>query len=55
VWGLSVEQLTLAVVEGNAAALALYRKLGFAAYGVEPRALKTETGCRNEVLMALMF
>ncbi|MEW6645498.1 MAG: GNAT family N-acetyltransferase [Pseudomonadota bacterium] len=50
---LSVEQLTLAVVEGNAAALALYRKLGFAVYGIEPRALKTEGGYRNEVLMAL--
>ncbi|MBR1219298.1 GNAT family N-acetyltransferase [Bradyrhizobium sp. U87765 SZCCT0131] len=49
---LSVEQLTLAVVEGNAAAIALYRRFGFAAYGVEPRALKTETGYRNEVLMA---
>lgn len=31
-----VEQLTLTVVEGNDAAIALYTKFGFAAYGVEP-------------------
>jgi ribosomal protein S18 acetylase RimI-like enzyme len=52
---LSVEQLTLAVVEGNDAALALYRKFGFTVYGIEPRALKTENGYRNEVLMALLL
>lgn len=48
-----VEQLTLTVVEGNDAAIALYTKFGFAAYGVEPRALKTSAGYINEVLMAL--
>ena len=48
-----VEQLTLTVVEGNDAAIALYTKFGFAAYGVEPRALKTSAGYVNEVLMAL--
>ena len=48
-----VEQLTLTVVEGNDAAIALYTKFGFTAYGVEPRALKTSAGYVNEVLMAL--
>lgn len=48
-----VEQLTLTVVEGNDAAIALYTKFGFTAYGVEPRALKTSSGYVNEVLMAL--
>lgn len=48
-----VEQLTLTVVEGNDAAIALYEKFGFSAYGVEPRALKTSAGYVNEILMAL--
>ena len=48
-----VEQLTLTVVEGNDAAIALYTKAGFTAYGVEPRALKAASGYANEVLMAL--
>jgi ribosomal protein S18 acetylase RimI-like enzyme len=50
-----VEQLLLNVVEGNAAALALYRRLGFAQYGLEPRSLKTPTGYVNQVLMVLIF
>ena len=50
-----VEQLTLAVVEGNEAALRLYRDLGFAVYGLEPRALKGPAGYCNEVLMVLIF
>lgn len=48
-----VEQLTLTVVEGNDAALALYEKFGFSAYGIEPRALKTSAGYVNEILMSL--
>src|SRR5437660_8221 len=35
-----VEQLSLSVVQGNAAAIALYRRHGFTVYGVEPRARK---------------
>lgn len=48
----TVEQLTLTVVEGNEAAIALYRKFGFERYGVEPRSLKSAAGYVNEVLMA---
>ncbi|HKU98169.1 MAG TPA: GNAT family N-acetyltransferase [Vineibacter sp.] len=47
----TVEQLTLAVVQGNDAAMALYRKAGFEVYGVEPRALKSAAGYADEVLM----
>lgn len=46
-----VEQLTLAVAQGNNAAIEMYRKFGFEVYGVEPRALKTCTGYSDEVLM----
>ncbi len=47
----SVEQLTLTVVQGNDAAVGLYRAAGFVAYGVEPRSLKTPAGYFDEVLM----
>lgn len=48
-----VEQLTLAVVRQNHAAIALYQQAGFVTYGIEPRALKTEAGYADEVLMGL--
>lgn len=50
-----VEQLTLMVVQDNAPALTLYRKLGFEVYGIEPRALKSAAGYVNEVLMVRFF
>jgi ribosomal protein S18 acetylase RimI-like enzyme len=50
-----VEQLTLAVVQGNSAAISLYRSSGFEVYGVEPRALKGAAGYQDEVLMALIL
>jgi ribosomal protein S18 acetylase RimI-like enzyme len=46
-----VEQLTLAVVRDNLAAVSLYRALGFEIYGTEPRALKDATGYSDELLM----
>jgi ribosomal protein S18 acetylase RimI-like enzyme len=46
-----VEQLTLAVVKDNTAAVSLYRALGFESYGTEPRALKGATGYSDELLM----
>jgi ribosomal protein S18 acetylase RimI-like enzyme len=46
-----VEQLTLTVVQGNGAAIALYRKFGFEVYGVEPRARKNPGGYVDKVLM----
>ncbi len=49
--GQVVEQLTLTVVGGNDAAIAMYQKSGFEIYGVEPRALKGDTGYSDEVLM----
>ena len=48
----AVEQLTLAVVSDNTAAVALYRGLGFQVYGTEPRALKSDEGYADEILMA---
>jgi ribosomal protein S18 acetylase RimI-like enzyme len=46
-----VEQVTLTVVADNASAIALYSAMGFERYGVEPRALKSERGYADEVLM----
>jgi ribosomal protein S18 acetylase RimI-like enzyme len=47
-----VEQLTLSVVQGNDAAIALYRRHGFTVYGIEPRARKNAAGYVDKVLMA---
>jgi ribosomal protein S18 acetylase RimI-like enzyme len=46
-----VEQIMLSVVVGNASAITLYERLGFVAYGVEPRALKVADAYFDEILM----
>lgn len=46
-----VEQLRLSVVTSNTTAIGLYERLGFRAYGTEPRALKSAAGYADEVLM----
>lgn len=46
-----VEQVRLSVVTTNATARALYERLGFKVYGVEPRALKSAAGYADEALM----
>ena len=51
----SVEQLTLTVVQGNDAAVSLYKRFGFDIYGIEPKALKSTTGYSDEVLMILFL
>lgn len=46
-------QLHTAVVTDNRAACALYRKLGFVPYGIEPRALEVEGRFLDEELLVL--
>jgi ribosomal protein S18 acetylase RimI-like enzyme len=45
------EQVILTVMADNLSALALYQRIGFEAYGREPRSLKDETGYSDEILM----
>jgi len=46
-----VEQVLLAVVDGNSGARRLYERCGFTVYGIEPRALKFQGRYFDEVLM----
>ena len=48
-----LEQIHLAVVTTNQAALALYEKLGFSVYGTDPRVLKIGEQYFDEHLMVL--
>ncbi len=48
-------QLRLTVTEGNHAALQLYERVGFVAWGTEPMAIKTSTGFKAKVHMALVL
>jgi ribosomal protein S18 acetylase RimI-like enzyme len=50
-----LEQVTLAVAVGQAAARTLYLQLGFQIYGREPRALKVGQVYADEDLMTLML
>lgn len=46
-----VQVLNLTVTEGNAAALALYQRAGFQAFGTEPLAVRTPNGYKAKVHM----
>lgn len=46
-----VRVLRLTVTEGNWPAIRLYESLGFAAWGVEPLAIATPSGCKGKVHM----
>ena len=45
--------LTLTLTEGNEQALRLYQALGFSVWGVEPLAIRTESGIKGKVHMSL--
>ena len=47
--------LTLTLTEGNEPALRLYQSLGFAIWGVEPLAIRTESSIKGKVHMALVL
>jgi len=49
----SLEQVLLAVAATQAAAITLYRSLGFATFGQEPRALRVGSEYVDEVHMIL--
>jgi ribosomal protein S18 acetylase RimI-like enzyme len=51
----SFERLVLTVDAENAAAISLYKRLGFNVYGIEPRARKYDGCYRDMVLMVLPF
>lgn len=46
-----IRMLTLTVTEGNEAAIGLYRRFGFEAFGVEPMAILTPDGFKGKVHM----
>ena len=49
-------QLELGVYRDNLAAIRLYEKHGFKAYGVQPRAFRLKDGtCCDEIIMAILF
>ncbi len=50
-----MELLTLTVTAGNAAAVALYERAGFTAYGLLPRALKVGRTYHDKLLMQLVL
>lgn len=47
--------LSLTVTEGNEAALGLYRAAGFVAWGVQPLAIRTPSGYKGKVHMAMQW
>ncbi len=50
-----VDEIQLTVAPDNEAALRLYRKVGFAEYAREPRALKVDGKYHDSILMTLPF
>jgi ribosomal protein S18 acetylase RimI-like enzyme len=46
-----VEQMHLTVVSSNGPAQRLYERMGFASYGIEPRALKVDGSYFDEIMM----
>lgn len=50
-----VELIVLTVTEGNQAALALYRRAGFAAFGLEPDAVRVRGASLGKIHMALQL
>jgi GNAT superfamily N-acetyltransferase len=45
--------LNLTLTEGNLPALRLYRSVGFVSWGVQPEAIRTDTGLKGKVHMSL--
>ena len=45
--------LTLTLTEGNAAALRLYHSVGFVDWGIQPQAIRTDSGLKGKVHMSL--
>jgi GNAT superfamily N-acetyltransferase len=50
-----VLSLNLTLTEGNRPALRLYESVGFVAWGVQPGAIRTETGLKGKVHMSLLL
>jgi len=53
--GLGLSRIELTVREDNANAIALYKKIGFVAEGVQRNAFKVDGRYENLVMMALLF
>ncbi len=47
------QSLNLTLTEGNVPALRLYRSVGFVTWGVQPEAIRTDTGLKGKVHMSL--
>ena len=50
-----IQGLRLTVTEGNEPAIRLYTSKGFAAWGTEPRAIRTDAGFKGKVHMSLLL
>eukprot|EP01136_Pigoraptor_vietnamica_P044393 Opistho-1_new@21093 len=50
-----IQSLNLTLTEGNVPALRLYRSVGFVTWGVQPEAIRTDTGFKGKVHMSLVL